>query len=196
MPLLGREDELFPQDGLDLPERDFPWQVAYTRSRQEKSLARQLLAQGVPYYLPQYEKKVRRTGRVLVSFLPLFPGYVFFRGNAAEKGVALRTNLLVRTLEVRDQSLLGAELASLRALQVSGGLVLPLVELGPGDPVRITEGPFRGQTGIVLAGGSRVRLIVSITLLRQSVAVEFDRSALASAKMTVPFCGDSRSAVA
>ncbi len=196
MPLLGREHDLFPPNGLELPEEEFPWQVAHARSRQEKVLARHLRAQEVPFYLPQYEKGLRGGGRHRVSYLPLFPGYVFFRGGAAAKQAALKSHVLVRVLEVRDQPLLTAELSRLRMLQSSGALILPLAELAPGDPVRILEGPFRGQSGVVLPGESRVRLIVSITLLRQSVAVEFERSALASTRSPAAGRGVSRSAVA
>jgi transcriptional antiterminator RfaH len=196
MPLLGRELELFPQDGLELSETDFPWMVAHTRSRQEKALARQLTPAGVPFYVPQYEKSVRRSGRTFVSYLPLFPGYVFLRGGAQERQVALRSNLLVRVLEVKDQVLLGRELAQLRALQLTGARFVPFPELCEGDPVRVVEGPFKGYTGVVLRGQARLRLIVSISMLRQSVAVEFERSALALANPPSTGDGETRSAVA
>jgi transcription antitermination factor NusG len=196
MPLLGRELELFPPDGLDLPGPEFPWHVAHTRSRQEKALARHLVSQKVAFYVPQYEKRTRRSGRTFTSFLPLFPGYVFFRGGSRERQAALRSHLVVRVLEVKDQALLGAELAELRRLQVSGACLTPLVELGPGDEVRIVEGPFQGHTGIVLRGQSQVRLVVSITMLRQSVAVEFERGALAPTGHVGREPGDSKSAVA
>ncbi len=179
MPLLGRELEIFPQNGVDLPLGDCPWWVAHTRSRQEKALARILHPLGVPFYLPQWEKSVRRGGHNRSSFLPLFPGYVFFRGGAAERQAALRSNLLVRVLEVLDQEELGRELGQLRVLQTAGHSLVPLIELRPGDPVRIVDGPFRGHDGIVLRGEAKPRLVVSITMLRQAVAVEVDRGAVA-----------------
>jgi transcription antitermination factor NusG len=173
MPLLGRELELFPLDGLELPEGEFPWMVAHARSRQEKGLARYLAPLGVPFYVPQYEKRVQRSGRNFVSYLPLFPGYVFFRGGARQRQAALRSNLIVRVLEVKDQALLGRELSQLRALQLSGAVLAPLPELSEGDSVRIVDGPFKGYTGVVLEGHTRLRLVVSITMLRHSVAVVF-----------------------
>ncbi len=179
MPLLGRELEIFPQNGLELPSGDWPWWVAHTRSRQEKALARTLHPLGVPFYLPQWEKSASRAGRTRSSFLPLFPGYVFFRGGAAERQAALRSNLLVRVLEVQDQQELGRELGQLRALQAAGHSLVPLAVLRPGDHVRILDGPFRGHDGIVLRGEAKPRLVVSITMLRQAVAVEVDRGAVA-----------------
>jgi transcriptional antiterminator RfaH len=196
MPLLGRELDLFPQNGLELSVEEFPWSVAHTRSRQEKALARHLAPLGVPFYVPQHEKKTRRGGREFVSHLPLFPGYVFLRGGAAERQAALRSNLVVRILEVKDQALLGGELVQLRALQLSGATFAALEELSPGDPVRVVEGPFRGYTGVVLRGQTRLRLLVSVTMLRLSVAVEFERVALAPLHPTSGVRGESRSAVA
>jgi transcription antitermination factor NusG len=196
MPLLGRELDLFPQNGLELPEAEFPWLVAHTKSRQEKSLVRHLAPLGVPFYVPQQEKRTRRGGRAFVSYLPLFPGYVFFRGGAAERQKALRSNLLVRILEVKDQVLLGRELTQLRALQLSGASFLPLDELSAGDAVRVVEGPFKGYTGVVLRGQTRLRLVVSVSMLRLSVAVEFERSALAPLKPSSGSRENTRSAVA
>lgn len=195
MPLLGRELEIFPQNGVELPLADCPWWVAHTRSRQEKALARILHPLGVPFYLPQWEKSVRRRGRARSSFLPLFPGYVFFRGGSTERQAALRSNLLVRVLEVLDQEELGRELGQLRALQTAGLPLVPLTEFRAGDRVRIVDGPFRGHEGIVLRGETRPRLVVSITMLRRAVAVEVDRGFVAPPS-SPGIATEARSAVA
>jgi transcription antitermination factor NusG len=110
--------------------------------------------------------------------LPLFPGYVFFRGAGAHRVAALRSNLIVKTLGVPDQRLLSEELSQLRKLQESGASLVPYTPLVPGDAVHVVEGPFKGYTGVVLQGGERPRLVISITMLRKAVAVEFEREAL------------------
>jgi transcription antitermination factor NusG len=163
---------------LDPPS---PWRVAYVRSRQEKELARHLLQHAVPFYLPLAEKRVRRAGRQLVSHLPLFPGYVFFRGTSLERRTALASDRIVSVLEVCDQTLLDTELRSLWRLQESGAPLVPVPYLGPGAAVEVIEGPFRGLSGTVLREKGRTRLVVSVTLLRQSVATELEREALAPA---------------
>jgi transcription antitermination factor NusG len=196
MPLLKRGTEIFPPGIFELSEADFPWWVAHTRSRQEKALARYLEPLGVPLYLPHREKRTRRAGRAFVSYLPLFPGYVFFRGPGAARHTALRSNLLVRILEVPDQVLLNRELAQLRSLQESGASLVPYEELGPGDAVRVVDGPFKGYSGVVVRGRARLRLVVSITMLQKAVAIEFDRDALAQASPSQRPRGDTRSAVA
>src|SRR5450756_2067383 len=120
MPLLKREPDLSPQDLFDLPVESHPWWVAHVKSRQEKALARYIQPLGIPYYLPQREQKIRRAGRKFVSHLPLFPGYLFFRGTDDDRHAAFRSNLVGRVIEVVDQPLLDTELGRLRTLQESG----------------------------------------------------------------------------
>jgi transcription antitermination factor NusG len=179
MPLLKRQPDLFPQDLFDLPVESHPWWVAHVKSRQEKALARHLQPLGIPYYLPQREQKIRRAGRSFVSYLALFPGYLFFRGTDDDRYAAFRSDLVARVIDVVDQPLLDAELGRLRTLQESG---LPLVShpyIEPGSAISITDGPFRGYEGIVLRAKGRLRIVISISLLRTSFAVELDREALA-----------------
>lgn len=179
MTLLRRETDLFPPDVFELSETDAPWWVAHVRSRQEKALARHLVGFGVPFYLPLQQKRVRRGGRIFVSHLPLFPGYVFCRGRGEERLSALRTNLVCQILDVAHQNVLAGELAQLRFLQESGASLTPHPAFAAGDAVRVTEGPFEGYVGVVVRSGGRPRLVVSISMLRKAVAVEFDRAALA-----------------
>ena len=187
MPILKSEVALSPPDLFDLP--DLPWRVAYVRSRQEKELARLLLRLRVPFYLPLAEKQVRRAGRRFVSFLPLFPGYLFFRGargllgSPAESGATARwDDRLVSVLEVPDQPGLDAELRVLWRLQQSGAAFEDFPYLAPGDAVEVIDGPFQGLRGTVLREKGRTRLVVSVSFLRQSVAAEFEREALAPAR--------------
>ena len=77
-----------------------------------------------------------------------------------------------------DQELLTRELGELRALQEAGATLTPYVPMAPGSTVRVVEGPFSGYTGKVLREQSRLRLIVSVSMLRQAVAVEFSRETL------------------
>lgn len=182
MPLLKREPQLFPTDLLEpgAPRRPpGPWRVAHVRSRQEKALARHLHAREVPYYLPQREHRLRAGGRWRTSHLPLFSGYVFFRGEAAERRAAQQSNLLVHLLEVTDQEALERELRSLWLLQVAGAPLVPHPYLGPGDEVEITDGPLRGYHGRVLREQGNLRLVVTVSLLRQSVSAVVDRAMVA-----------------
>jgi transcription antitermination factor NusG len=177
MPLLPKEIEIAPDDLFSLPD-SLPWRVAHVRSRQEKTLAREMFREQIPFYLPQIEKVSSRGGRRYRSYIPLFPGYVFFRGSAGQRDLVTRNDVTVRVIDVEDQALIGAELQQIRALQLAGASLIPIEELAPDDPVRITEGPFRGYSGRVVRDARGDRLVVALTLLRKSVAVEIDRAAL------------------
>lgn len=172
MPILKREPDAYPESIFEL---DQPWWVAHLRSRQEKVLARFLREYQIPFYLPQMEKKVRRSGRTFISYLPLFSGYVFFRGGREEKLRAVKSNVIVNVLEPPDQAEISAELRQLHELQLKDLPLVPHAFVGPGDTVLITEGAFQGYRGVVVRGKGTTRLVVSVSFIRQSVALEIDR---------------------
>lgn len=189
MPILKREPDLYPADlfgaaGDERPDpaagRDRgPWWVAHVRSRQEKLLARHLRAHEVAHYLPQRERRRPGAVRPRTAYLPLFPGYVFFRGGGVERLAAFGSGVIVRLLEVPGQAALERELIALWRLQTAGTPLVPWEYIGPGDEVEITDGPLRGWSGTVLRAKGTLRLVVSVTFLRQSVAAEVDREIVA-----------------
>ena len=178
MPLLKRGTEIFPQSLFELPGPTFPggspmsavgrrrfWRATSPPSR-FLSTCRCGKTRGC------------RGGGVSASYMPLFPGYLFFRGSAAQRVAVLQSNVVARLIEVPDQELLTRELRELRGFQEADATLTPYVPIAPGSTVRVVEGPFSGYTGKLVREQSRLRLIVSISMLRQSVAVEFSREAL------------------
>lgn len=181
MPILPKESDIFPDDLFDMPTAEAPWEIAHLRSRQEKVVARLLLENRKPFYLPQVQHKKKISGRTLVSHLPLFPGYLFVRRVQGLRETLWRTSAVVSLLEVPDQTQLTAELLQIRELQASGAELVPH-ELVPGDPVDIHEGVFSGYTGLVVEERGGLRLIVQVSALSKSVAVEFPREVLSRRK--------------
>ena len=182
MPILSKESDIFPDGLFDIPMDSAPWEIAHLRSRQEKSVARLLLDAKKPFYLPQIRQTRKSGGRNVVSHLPLFPGYIFVRRVSGLRETLWRTSAVANMLDVPDQAQLHAELFQLRQLQTSGASLGPSMDLVPGDAVRIEEGAFEGYTGIVVRERGLLRLIVSVSILKKSVAVEFPREALAQLK--------------
>ena len=178
MPLLPKEAGLFPDELFTLPADTYPWHVAHVRSRQEKVLARRLLEQQIPFYVPQVEKTTERASRRFRSYVPLFSGYVFLRGEDRARDVAVRSGVTVQIIAVDDQELLTAQLGQIHLLQLAGASLQVYEELLPTESVTISDGPFRGYTGAVVRSGRGARLVVSLTLLRRSLLVEFDRPML------------------
>ena len=184
MPRLKREPDCYPDDLFAAPGEvpPAPWWVAWVRSRREKELARHLREHQVSHYLPQQEKRTTYRGRTRRSYLPLFPGYLFFRGDRGDCLLARKSAATVRNLEVLDQGQLHRELVDLFELQQLGGLVVSHPYLGPGDSVQVTEGPFRGFRGVVVREHHRDKLVVSVTFLRRSVAVLLERDTVQPAR--------------
>jgi transcriptional antiterminator NusG len=182
MPILRKESNIFPEDLFDLPTDDAPWEIAHLRSRQEKTVARLLLDDGKPFYLPQTQQTTKKAGRTFVSHLPLFPGYIFLRRVDGLRQTLWRTSAVANMIDVPDQAELTAELLQIRQLQASGAVLTPRLELAPGDSVEIREGSFSGYSGVVLEERGTLRLIVSVSILKKSVAVEFPREMLAQSK--------------
>ncbi|HKB81235.1 MAG TPA: transcription termination/antitermination NusG family protein [Thermoanaerobaculia bacterium] len=172
MPILKKEPDAFPETIFEL---EAPWWVAHLRSRQEKVLARFLRERGIPFYLPQMEKRVQRSGRTFLSYLPLFSGYLFFRGGREEKLAAVKSNVIVSVLEPSDQAQISAELGQIHQLQLTEAPLVPHAYVAAGDTVLIAEGAFAGYRGVVQKEKGATRLIVSVSFIRQSVALEIDR---------------------
>ena len=182
MPILHKELDLYPEHLFALSTADAPWEIAHVRSRREKAIARLLLDAAIPFYLPQVQQTRKTSGRTLVSHLPLFPGYVFLRRVDALRQTLWRTSAVANMIEVADQMQLTAELLQIRMLQAKGAVLTPHVDLVVGDAVRIRDGVFSGYTGIVTDERGALRLIVSVSVLKKSVAVEFPRELLAQMK--------------
>jgi transcription antitermination factor NusG len=181
MPLLAKEPEIFPDELFSLPPEQ-RWHVAHVRSRQEKALARELLRKEIAFYVPQIERVVERAARRFRSYVPLFAGYVFFRGGDRARDAAVRSGVVAQVLEVGDQELLAGQLEQIRRLQLAGASFEVREELAPDDAVQIAEGPFRGYRGFVVRGGRGDRLIVALTMLRKTIAVELERPMLRRAQ--------------
>ena len=182
MPILPKECNLYPEHLFELPLAEAPWEVAHVRSRHEKLVARALLDEHKPFYLPQIEQKVTRGGRTFVSHLPMFPGYVFIRRVPGSRETLRRTGAVAAILEVADQAQLMAELHQLRDLAARGARFTQCNDLTLGDTVRVTEGAFKGYVGVVTNERGSLRLIIAVSMLHKQIAVEFPREMLVRAK--------------
>jgi transcription termination/antitermination protein NusG len=178
MPLLKREADSYPDDIFRVPLEEAPWWVLHVKSRQEKSVARFMMESRLSFYLPQIEKTVRKNGRILKSYIPLFGGYIFHRGDKEGHSSLYRNHSIVRTITVENQQQLHVELRQLWDLQRSGATLVPHPFISVGDDVRITAGVFAGYRGSVVREKGRSLLIVSVSVIHHSIAVELERDAV------------------
>lgn len=154
------------------------WFALQVKPRYEKSAAVVLQSKGYEHLLPTYRPK---PGKVAgESERPLFPGYVFCRFDPQIRNPIVTTPGVIRIVGCgkTPTCLDDAEIDAIRAIDRAGMQAEPHPYIRAGEAVRVTEGPLRGVEGIVVGAGEASRLIVSVTLLQRSVAVQVDRGAL------------------
>jgi transcription antitermination factor NusG len=179
VPIRKEEPCLFPDNLLDEPSEtpafepgDRHWWVVYTKSRQEKALARELLKYEVPFYLPLIKNTTLVKGRRRTSFMPLFTGYVFMLANEAERIRGLTTNRISRMLAVEDYEQLVSDMRQIKRLIESDAPLTIERRLSPGQRVRIKQGALMGMEGIVLVRRGETRLLVCVNFLQQGASIE------------------------
>ena len=162
---------------LDECRETLRWFAVRVKSNQENVLASSLSRSGYEILLPKYSPAALRKGHAL---RPLFPGYVFCRFDINRRLPILMLPAVVYIVGIgkTPAPIEEEEIASLRVAAHSGLPMIP-IEYLPGERVRIEAGPLAGVTGIV-AGRRNDRIVVSITLLQRSIAVNLPPEWLSS----------------
>lgn len=160
------------------------WHVLWTRSHCEELVHGQLLAAGFEAFLPRMSVWSRRAGVRRLTRLPMFPGYLFLR-HPMDKSSYLRVRRargLVGILGERWDRLAAVpdhEVEALRALSDSSLPAQPHPYVREGQRVRIVRGPLAEVEGILVRSDpARGFLVLSVDLLRRSVAVQIDSTAV------------------
>ena len=176
MPALPLRDILFPADLFHTPPAPGrAWWVLHTKPRTEKALGEQALQAGIPFFLPQYAKTRRTSGRVRTSYLPLFPSYLFLWGTPEDRLRALKTNLVANSLAVPDQAKLHQQLAQVyRVMTHDLAACRPADDPRIGSLVEITDGPFTGLVGRVTEVGGGYTFVVEVEFIGRGVSVALD----------------------
>lgn len=157
------------------------WYALNVRSRQEHAVSMHLSQLGQEQFLPVHPAPCSKAGGVARE-RPLFPGYVFCRldWQAGPKLYKIPGIIKVVGSGKTPLPIPEAEIEAVRRLVALGVPVqsVPLVE-NPNSTVVVNSGPLQGITGVVVGERNSRSLIVSIPLLRRSLAVVLDRSWLA-----------------
>jgi transcriptional antiterminator RfaH len=155
------------------------WTVLHVRPRCEKKMAEYCAFYDIEHYLPlRRETKIYQRRKVMVE-KPVFPGYVFADVPENGRETVLKSNNIVRMIEVDDQLTFEREIGQIRmALDVDPTLGATEA-FTQGKTVRIIEGSFRGLEGVVQAVKSEARVVLNVNLIGQAVAVDVDMDMLA-----------------
>lgn len=150
------------------------WYAVYTKPSHEKRVKECLGIRGIETFLPIYRlRRDWKNGCRVTLERPLFPGYVFARISAFSRVQILEVSsvLWIVSSGRTPLPLPEAEVDRLRS-----GLHLvnprPHVFLEAGERVQIRRGPLQGMSGIVVRKKSALQVVLSLDLIRKSVAVE------------------------
>lgn len=153
------------------------WFALQVRTRWENSTAVLLSGKGYQTLLPTYQAKKRWNGKVKHMSAPLFPGYVFCHFDALKRLPILITPGVISVVgrgrvpfPVNDR-----EIAAIQTIVASGFQAEPWPYLEVGQRIRIEGDSLRGLEGILIQFKGNNRIVVSVSLLRRSVALEIDR---------------------
>jgi len=151
-----------------------PWSAIYTRHQHEKTIAGMLTMKGFEVFLPLYESVRRWKQRRKLLLMPLFPGYVFVRGADARRLPVLTTPGVHMILCKGEQcvTIPEEEIEAIRRVVEGNFRVEPHPFLKCGDQVRVIRGSLSGVEGILVRKKNVFRLVLSVSMLSQSVAVE------------------------
>ena len=172
---------------LSVPGTSPKWYALWTRSHCERLVSEQLTAGGFQVFLPTIEVWSRRAGIRRRIPVPMFPGYLFLHSamNKAAYMEVRKTRGLVCILGERWDKLAEVPCGEIDAIQRVAQTRTPVLAhpyLRAGQRVRITRGPLADVEGILVRQNlDKGLLVLSIELLRRSIAVEVDCTCVASA---------------
>ena len=152
------------------------WYAVRVRSRHEHSVDRHLRARGLQSFLPLYHCRSRWSDRVKHVEFPLFPGYVFCHFNAEDRLPVLSAPGVVHLVGIGKvpAPIEESEIVAIQAAVKAELHREPWPFLQIGKKVKIARGPLAGVEGILAKVKGHERLVLSVTLLQRSIAVEID----------------------
>ena len=139
-------------------------------------IAAQLEGQGFECFLPKYKSLRAWSDRKKEVEQPLFPGYLFCRFDYTQRRPVVVTPGVLQVVgcgrtptPIEDR-----EIEAIQIAVASGVPGQPWPYLEVGEKVRIHTGKLSGLQGILVNFKGNHRVVLSVTLLQRSVALEVD----------------------
>jgi transcription antitermination factor NusG len=156
------------------------WYAVYTYPRHEKSVAEQLESKTIEAFLPTFTTESRWKDRRVRIQTPVFPGYVFARISPSQRSKILNAPGVIRILSFNGipAPVDDSEIEAVKLCLERDATLKPYPFLEVGDRVRVRSGVLEGLEGLISRCKNERRLIVPITLINQSVAIEVDAQLL------------------
>lgn len=164
-------------DVMEIDRASDGWWIAQTRPQYEKRFAAELEREGIAHYLPLATRRSFAHGRWHWVEVPLFTTYVAFAGSLEDRCAAATTRKALRFIEVVNRPRFVSQLHAVQLALAEN----PKLRLFQGSPIgklcRIIGGSLIGKEGRcdrIVEGSSRVRLILRVDMLGDSVETEVD----------------------
>jgi transcriptional antiterminator NusG len=159
-----------------MPDRQ--WFALRVKSRSEKVVAAAVRSKGFEEFLPLYKSRHRWSDRSKLVDEPLFPGYVFCCLNGAERFALLTIPRVMHLVGIGNTpaALADQEILAIREALRAQVAIEPWPFLEVGQRVHLAKGPLAGVEGFLVEADRQHRIVLGLTMLKQSVAVEIERN--------------------
>jgi transcription antitermination factor NusG len=157
------------------------WFAAYTTPRHEKRVEQHLSRREVEHYLPIYHTPRKwRNGVKVILDLPLFTSYIFVRIKRTERVKVLDVPGVLAIVggTAGEMAPLPDEVIDALRSGLDSRRVEPYPFLAVGQRARIRSGSLAGMEGIVVRKKNSLRVVLTMDMIQQSIAVEVDGSEL------------------
>jgi transcription antitermination factor NusG len=175
---------LFSEKGKKLESCKRNWYALQVWSRKEAYVSSHLGGLGYECLLPTYRIQRKWSDRIKEAERPLFPGYLFSRFDFQNRRGLVMTPGVIQIvgngkspIPVADQ-----EIERLRIAVTSEAPKQPWPYLAAGERVRVIYGSLKGLEGILIYFKGSHRVVLSVSLLQRSVAVEIDQAWIVAAE--------------
>lgn len=154
------------------------WFALLVKPRHEKAVSAALRSKHYEEFLPLRSVRQKWSDRFKVVEMPLLPGYTFCRFDPSDKVNVLRTPGIRKVVGwgAVPVPVEEVEIQALQTVMRAGLPAAPCPYLRTGQAICLDGGPLSGLRGLLLQTRGRSRLVVSITLLQRSVAVEVEQT--------------------
>ena len=162
---------------LKSSQREQFWYALYTRPRFEKKVDFILKQKGLKSFLP-LRNVIRYWSNGKKNILePIFPSYVFVYANSQERHLALQSYGVARFVSFNGKPahIPEEQIHDIHQILEFGCAPERVPYLVFGDKVEIVSGPLRGVEGFYVEDRGMHRLVISVDIIRQAIAITVDR---------------------
>lgn len=166
----------FPFNYSDHSNNNTAWYAVRVRTGCEKRVGIALQSKQFCTLVPLYQVRHRWSDRYKIIDQALFPGYLFCRLDLNDRIKVLESPAVIEIVSAGKKPVPVDE-KELKAISDILAVRLPVAPWGfakVGQKIRLTRGPLAGLEGELIQVREDYRLVVGVSLLQRSIAVEID----------------------